>query len=374
MAARVDKLEFLNDRLARRRSFLETILRTVQEGVLVATEDGVLSYANRAAGALLGFDPDDAAGRPVGRWLPDIDWAALSRSDDSGRESFSSAELEVFRPQRAVLDLSSFPIEHAGRRAALVILRDVTRERENAREALESERMQAVRVLAASLAHEIGNPLNALGIHLQLLGRSIRSLSDEAERADLGELVQVARDEVERLDLILSKFLNALRGGAPSLAPCDVGEVLERTLRVMRADIQERSIGVDLSRPSALPKIMADSEQLQQAFFNIVKNAVQATGDGGKLRIAVSADDRDLSVSFSDDGPGMAPDEYASIFSPFHTSKPDGHGIGLPIVQRIVRDHGGRIDVSSKPSSGTTFRLVFPLADRKARLIAASRP
>ena len=114
MAARVDKLEFLNDRLARRRSFLETILRTVQEGVLVATEDGVLSYANRAAGALLGFDPDDAAGRPVGRWLPDIDWAALSRRDDSGRESFSSAELEVFRPRRS----GPFVLPDRTRRAA----------------------------------------------------------------------------------------------------------------------------------------------------------------------------------------------------------------------------------------------------------------
>ncbi|MBR1609231.1 MAG: PAS domain-containing protein [Kiritimatiellae bacterium] len=373
MPDRVDKLEFLNDRLSRRRVFFETILRTMQDGVVVATEDGILKYANRAAGAMLGFDPDEAAGRPAERWLPGVDWAALSRGDESGRESFSSSELEAFRPQRAVFSLSAFPIEDGAGRAALVILRDVTRERADAQEALESGRMQAVRVLAASLAHEIGNPLNALGIHLQLLGREVKTVPDGAVRDDLAELVQVARDEVDRLDLVLSKFLNALRGGAPDLAPCDVAEVLQRTLRVMRADIQERAIRVDLEHPAQIPKIRADAEQLQQAFFNLVKNAVQAMGDGGTLRIAVSCDDRDLAVAFSDTGPGMEPEEYARLFQPFHTSKPDGHGIGLSIVRRIVQDHGGRIEVSSRPGSGTTFRLVFPLADRKARLISAKR-
>lgn len=377
MPSRVDKLEFLNDRLSRRRSFFENILRTVQEGVLVASEDGILSYANRAAGELLGFAPSDAIGRPVGRWLPDVDWAALARKDDSGRDKFSSAELELFRPKRAILSMTAFPIDQSGGTpAALVLLRDVTRERADARETLESERMQAVRVLAASLAHEIGNPLNALGIHLQLLQRSLRKMGadpaapESARSGELAELVQVARDEVERLDLILSKFLGALRGGAPAFAKCDVGEILEKSLRVMRADIQERAISVDLQRPASLPPIQADAEQLQQVFFNLVKNAVQAMSDGGTLRISLSADDRDLSISFSDTGAGMSPDAWSGLFEPFHTSKPNGHGIGLAIVRRIVDDHGGRIDVASRPGSGATFRLVFPLADRKARLLS----
>lgn len=376
MARAIEKLEFLNDRLARRRGFLETVLKTIGEGVVVVSQDGVLVYANTTAGRMLGFEGERVVGRPVERWLPDVDWAALSRPGGDGTwRSVSSSEIEVFRPERRILSFTAFPLEpEAGAEpGAVALLRDVTREREDAREALEGERMQTVRLLAASLAHEIGNPLNALGIHLQLLGRSLRAVDDEATRADLSDLVKVARDEVDRLDMFLSKFLNALRGGTPDMAPCDVAEVLEKTLRTMRADVQEHEIRVEVSTPAALPKIRADSEQLQQAFFNIVRNAVQSMQRGGTLSVALSADDRDLAVAFRDTGSGIDEERFRRLFEPFETTKPDGHGIGLSIVRRIVRDHGGRVDVTSKPGEGTCFRLVFPLADRKARMIAPPR-
>lgn len=376
MARAIEKLEFLNDRLARRRGFLETVLKTIGEGVVVVSQDGVLVYANTTAGRMLGFEGERVVGRPVERWLPDVDWAALSRPGGDGTwRSVSSSEIEVFRPERRILSFTAFPLEpEAGAEpGAVALLRDVTREREDAREALEGERMQTVRLLAASLAHEIGNPLNALGIHLQLLGRSLRAVDDEATRADLSDLVKVARDEVDRLDMFLSKFLNALRGGTPDMAPCDVAEVLEKTLRTMRADVQEHEVRVEVSTPAALPKIRADSEQLQQAFFNIVRNAVQSMQRGGTLSVALSADDRDLAVAFRDTGSGIDEERFRRLFEPFETTKPDGHGIGLSIVRRIVRDHGGRVDVMSKPGEGTCFRLVFPLADRKARMIAPPR-
>ena len=369
----IEKLAFLNDRLARRRGFLETVLRAIGDGVAVVSEEGTLVFANKTAGEMLGIDGAHAVGRPVERWLPDVDWRALARTGGDGSwRGVSSSEIEVFRPERRILSFTAFPLEpdSGAEPGVVVLLRDVTRERQDAREALESERMQTVRMLAASLAHEIGNPLNALGIHLQLLARSARGIGDEALRADLSELVQIARDEVDRLDLFLSKFLNALRGGVPDMRPCDVSEVLGKTLGTMRADVQEHEIAIDVSTPSSLPKIRADSEQLQQAFFNIVRNAVQSMQRGGRLSIALSADDRDLSVAFRDTGSGIDEERFRRIFEPFETSRPDGHGIGLAIVRRIVRDHGGRIDLMSKPGEGTCFRLVFPLADRRARMIA----
>ena len=234
--------------LARRRGFLEAVLQSVQEGVLVVSPEGNLDYANRTAEEMLGFELSRQRSRPVERFLPDVDWAALSRAEPGGGERLSTAEIEVFRPQRRVLSLRAFPL--GGGDGVVAMLRDVTREREDAQAALESERMQAVRLLAASLAHEIGNPLNALGIHLQLLDRAARKLPDEADRAELGDCVRVARDEVERLDGILSEFLNALRNGAPNLERCDVLSVLEKSLRVLRADVQERSIRIEVSHPA----------------------------------------------------------------------------------------------------------------------------
>ena len=351
--------------LSKRRGFLETVLQSVQEGVVVVSPEGNLDYANRTAEEMLGFELSRQRSRPLERFLPDVDWAALAAAEPEGGSRLSTAEVEVFRPQRRVLSVRAFPLE--GGEGAVAVLRDVTREREDAREALESERMQAVRLLAASLAHEIGNPLNALGIHLQLLERAVKKLPDEASRDELGEFARVARDEVERLDGILSEFLNALRNGAPNLEKRDVLPILEKSLRVLRADVQERSIRIDVSHPASLPAIRADASQLQRVFFNLVKNALQAMPDGGTLSVELSADDRELSISFRDSGSGIAPDDFLRLFEPFRSAKAGGHGIGLAIVRRIVEDHGGRIDVSSRPGRGACFRLSFPLADRAAR-------
>ena len=131
--------------------------------------------------------------------------------------------------------------------------------------------------------------------------------------------------------------------------------------------MQEHGVSVDVAAPARLPPIPGDAEPLQQVFFNLVKNAVQAMGEGGRLAIALTADDRDLTVAFRDTGSGIAPEDFRRLFEPFHTTKAGGHGIGLSVVKRIVDAHGGRIDVSSKPGEGTCFRLVFPLATRRAR-------
>lgn len=378
LVSRMDKLDAtgLQDQLlglARHRGLLDTILRQIQEAVLVVSADGNVTYANRSAETMLGFELSRLRGHPIERHLPGIDWAALARRDEKAWESLSSSEIELYRPQRRILSLYAFPLEEGENTqpGVVAILRDVTREREDAAAALESERMQAVSVLAASLAHEIGNPLNAIGLNLQLLRREMKNIPDEERRADLSELVDSAYGEVSRLDLILKKFLRALRPSAPALAPCDVLHELEESLKVMKADIEAHRVSVTVDHPESLPKIQGDGEQLRQVFFNLVKNSVQAMADGGTLAIALSADDRDLTVAFRDSGEGIPKEDFQQLFQPFHTTKPHGHGIGLAIVQRIVQDHGGRIDVSSKPGEGTCFRLVFPLADRRVRRLAA---
>ena len=371
MSTRVEKLAFLNDRLARRRGFLEAVLQSIQEGVLVVSAEGAVVYANRTAETMLGFESEHARGRPVERFLPDVDWAALARNGGGAWDGVSSLELEVLRPQRRILSVTAFPLAAGDAAAeepgAVAILRDVTREREDAREALASQNARDMRMWAAQLAHEIGNPLNAISLNLQLMDRSVAGLPEGPDREDLAESLRISRDEVSRLDGLLRNSLNALRGGAPNLVPCDVLSVLQRALGTLRADIQEHGVSVDVAAPARLPPIPGDAEQLQQVFFNLVKNAVQAMSEGGRLAIALSADDRDLTVAFRDTGSGIAPEDFRRLFEPFHTTKSGGHGIGLAVVKRIVDAHGGRIDVSSKPGEGTCFRLVFPLATRRAR-------
>ena len=120
------------------------------------------------------------------------------------------------------------------------------------------------------------------------------------------------------------------------------------------------------------PPVMADPQQMKQVFFNLVKNAMQAMADGGRLEIRLVADDRDLAISFKDTGSGMGADVFNRLFEPFMTNKAKGAGLGLMIVQRIVQDHGGRLDVSTKQGAGSCFRIILPLANRKAGMLPAN--
>ena len=362
--------------LARERGLLETVFQSIQEGVVVVSADRRLVYANHAAERIFGFDFAKTCGKPITRHIAGIDWEALVRRDADNWAKLSTSEIEIHNPDRRVISINAAPLDENdgdGTTGAVAILRDITGERESEAALLESERMNVIRLLAASLAHEIGNPLNALGIHLQMIERDLRALPESETREQISKDLAVARDELARLDHFNSKFLRALRPGAPVTIKSDLLAIVRDCVRVMKSDVAERGARIDIINDTALPAVSVDPEQMKQVFFNIVKNALQSMREGGRLEIRLSADDREASIAFTDDGEGIASSDFARIFEPFHTGKPNGNGLGLPIVQRIVRDHGGRLEVSGKPGTGARFTVVLPLADKKTRLIPNSR-
>jgi PAS domain S-box-containing protein len=358
--------------LARERGLLETVFNAIQEGILVVSDEGILLYANAATETLLGLETGRLRGRSIARFLPEVDWYRLARQDEDAWARVSTSELEVTFPKRRTLSFYAVPLpgsESKDAPAVLAMLRDVTHQRRQEATMLESERFQALRFLAASVAHEIGNPLNALGIHLQLLERETRDLPEE-KREHIGELVDVAREEVARLDLILSQFLGALGPSEPRLSRGNLARVLEDTLRLMKSEIENRRIEIAVAQLAELPEAYFDAGQMKQVFFNIIKNALQAMPDGGCLTIRFEADERNLTVALRDTGTGIPEEAFRRLFEPFRTTKVDGHGLGLLIVQRIVQDHGGEIEIASKSGVGTEFRIVLPLADRRIRLLS----
>lgn len=361
-------------RFANERGFLEAIVRTILEGILVLSAEGRLLFANAAAERFLGFNYNELRGRSFLRYLRDWDWEELaelsySGGEDTGWLTLRTREIELRYPEHRIINFYASRLVDTQNHdsATLLILRDVTKERQQEESDLADGRLEAVRLLASGVAHEIGNPLNALGLSLQELNRECNSISDKELKESLTELTSMARQEVDRLHGIVTQFLSALRPQRPNLQPGNLIAVFEETLRTLRPDIENRSIQVVLDLIDNLPLVPLDSDQIKQVFFNLLKNAMEATPDRGKIRVSFTYDDRWVSVNLSDNGCGIQPENLQNIFEPYRTTKPKGNGLGLMVVQRIIRDHGGDIQVSSQAGEGTLFTIRLPRAERRVR-------
>lgn len=387
-------LQTVVQRLARERSLLETLFNTIEDGVLVVDEGGCVVYFNQAVTRLIGLQPS-AEGQHLNKILPEVDWEKLSHFDKNGGQHVVRHEFEVEYPRPRFLRLYAAPLdgEHAGSSGVALILHDATEARQKTFDAIESERVQALTLLAASVAHEIGNPLNALHIHLQLMEREVKKLKPAPARGGLGsrgraqvlsggtetadvaakleQYLSVAKGEINRLDYIVTQFLQAIRPAPLQLKAVPLNEVVERTLELLRPELDNRGIAIKTKLARQLPATPIDPTQVQQALVNLVKNAMQAMTRGGTLTLQTGESPEAVWVSVADTGGGIPQEQINRIFEPFYTTKKKGTGLGLMIVQRIIRAHSGRIELDSHVGRGTTFRLWFPLQEKKPRLLEA---
>ena len=199
-------------------------------------------------------------------------------------------------------------------------------------------------------------------------------LADPERREGLLGLLSVAREEVARLDAILTQFLRAIRPSNPRFGPLRPDVVLREALALLQPEIENHGVGIKLDLHEPIPIIQADRDQIKQAFYNVIKNAVDVLPPGGTLQIAVLPGSAFVEIVFRDNGPGVPPDVMSRLFEPYFTTKASGNGLGLMIVQRIVQEHGGHLDVASEPGRGTAFTLSLPLAERRMRLLEARTP
>lgn len=389
-------------RLAQEKGFLETVFNAIHEGIIVTDSNGRVTYLNDAACKLFGLEATDAIGKRLDERVRGLDWRSLTQSGEP-----LSRDMEIFYPENRFINFYIVPlmIEHreavdvatvvrgarevtghpplrrydearrpaatvAGQVGHVIILRDITKSRRTAQQAIESERMNALTLLAAGVAHEIGNPLNSLHIHLQLMERKAQDLDHNA-KAELQQSIDIARSEVRRLDSIVTQFLRAIRPSQPRLHPENVNTIVEEAVRFFTPEIQDRDMVVEQELRADLPLLQLDREQMKQAFYNVIKNSLEAIKRHGALRIRTDLDDTHVIVSFIDTGGGMSAENLSRAFEPYFTTKPSGTGLGLLIIRRIVREHGGELSIESTQGKGLTLTIRLPYVEKRIRMLEA---
>src|ERR1700720_2446959 len=377
-------------RLAQEKGFLETVFNAIQEGIVVTDSSGRITYLNDAACELFGLDGEDSIGKLLEERVRGLDWNALTHSGGP-----VTRDLEIFYPSNRFINFYIVPlliesrvdrnenaaaddsekVREQGRGYSkqvgyAIIMRDITESRRTAEKTIESERLNALTLLAAGVAHELGNPLNSLNIHLQLIERQIRKL-DGADHSELQDSLNVARTEVNRLDSIVTQFLRAIRPTRPQLRPDNINSIVEEAIRFFTPEIKDRDIVVDQELRSDLPPLQLDRDQMKQAFYNVIKNSFEAMKRRGILRIRTDMDESHVLIRFTDTGGGISAENLSHVFEPYFTTKPSGTGLGLLIVRRIVREHGGELSMESGKDKGLALTIRLPYIEKRIRMLEA---
>ena len=352
-------------KIARENGLLETVFNTLSEAVVVLDGEGRIEYCNRAAHKLLPIPADLALGSQISKYLRDLDWSPLLSQGQA-----TTKILEINYPERRVLEFYLLPVEeqNGAGESFVAIFHDVTRRQSDTREVIESERLHALTLLAAGVAHELGNPINSINIHLQLMERDLRQAPQEL-RSKLEESIAIARGEMDRLDSIINRFLKAVRPTLPDFRETQLSRVVVETLEILQSELKDRNVLVEVDVPEDLPRLRLDVEQIKQAVYNIVKNAMQAMGSRGILNIrAVNSGDA-VELTFEDNGTGISLENLPRVLEPYYTTKKRGTGLGLMIVQRIIREHGAELQLESHAGQGTVVRIRFPLRQKQVQLL-----
>ena len=344
------------------QAFASEVVTCLPLGLLTTNPEGRVMLANAAAAALIGKPVAEIEGGALAG-LGSVNWGGLM-AELEGRDEVLEREDVLAAPGGRVVPVgiaaSRIVNSDGGYLGHLFLLRDLRELRRLQDQVRRNERLSALGNLAAGVAHEIRNPLSSIKGFATYLAGKVQGQDQEAARA----MVQ----ETDRLNRVVSELLEFARPNELKLHDEDLELVVERALRLARADLAAKGIAVEFTRDGTLPSIPLDSERITQALLNLFLNAVQAMDQGGALRISTARDQAEgiVSLRIEDTGHGMPSEVLGDIFNPYFTTKPSGTGLGLAIVHRIVEGHGAAIKVESDVGRGTAFTIELPMTRRSA--------
>jgi len=354
---------FLSRALAQEQLQLQ-VLNALPDAVIAVAADGAVCSVNAAARDILGVTPTELIGRPLANSIKDANLrAALAHVD---RGAYVTLDVQVSYPRRLALIARGIPCPASGETASdervvwLLVLHDVSDEHARRVSRERASRLEALRLLTAGVAHEIGNPLSAIIMHTQLMGRELKKMRATARTRELTRINTVIQDESVRLKRIVGSFLDAVRPLPLALQLGSITEVLEESLALLAPELAARNINVR-THLKTVPATALDPVQLRSAILNIIRNAMDAMPGGGRLDVDLHSRGDWIELAFKDTGCGIPHEVQARLFTAFFTTKPSGAGLGMFIVQRIMHALGGGVRVQSEEGRGTEVILDLPV-------------
>jgi two-component system sensor histidine kinase PilS (NtrC family) len=343
--------------LQKLETFHKHVVENIPSGIVTVDTEGRVSLINETACSILGVGKAEVEGRPMEEVLSGLDQGPGPRGLPMPRPEMvfrRSDGAEIF------LGFSSSPMKDAGGAVigTVVIFQDLTPVKQMEERIRIADRLAGVGELAAGLAHEIRNPLASITGSSQML----RETPDLAKTSRT--LLDIIERESTRLNVLITDFLAYAGPKLKNVGPVNVTGLAAEIVEAVRAgEAREKGVAVEDLAARDL-HVEGDAEQLRQVFWNLVRNAVQATPPGGSVTVDIHPQNRHrqnyVAVTVSDTGVGIPPDIVGKIFNPFFTSKAEGTGLGLSISQRIVHYHRGFIEVRSSPGTGTVFTVFLP--------------
>ena len=372
--AKIDKMDreqirgLLED-VATESELLEMVMESMSDGVVVTDREDRILLVNKSAERMLPFASGDLGERVLWECMQDREIAAFFRRSLSGLDKVIDREFTLTEGFVRTLALTVMPLVRQGSIQGNVIhIEDVSEKRAKEARLRRAESLAALTTLTAGVAHEIKNPLASIGIHIELIRKTIGG-RQTVSAAKVSENLEVIKEEVERLNRIVVDFLFAVRPMNAELQLEDPNPLVRELLEFLRFELEQAGIRVEVELLEPSPHFRLDAKYLKQALLNIVKNAIAAMPDGGTLRVATQRKGNTLQLKVSDTGVGIPEENLDKIFEPYFTTREFGSGLGLTLVYKIIKEHLGEVAVSSKPGEGTTVTLSFPIPQKEKRLI-----
>ncbi|NIR69267.1 PAS domain S-box protein [candidate division KSB1 bacterium] len=357
-------VESLRDSESRLRAILETAV----DGIITINDHGIMESVNSAVERIFGYSAEELLGKNVGILMPS---PHREEHEDYIARYLSTGEKNIIGIGREVVGLrkdgTTVPLHlsvsefSVGDQVMFTgILRDITEQKTLQEQILQSERLAVIGKMAAKVAHEIRNPLSSISLNAELLEDEIRSLECE-NTEEISSLITSMICEIDRVTSLTDEYLQFSRLPESKLIKGSFNDVIVEIAEFLESELKQKKIRFEHEDSKPEFEVYMDRTQFRRVLLNIIRNAIEAMPDGGKLKIWTEKTEQHGIVNIRDSGHGIPDENVDSIFDPFFTTKDFGTGLGLAIAQQVVHEHGGQIRCSSEVGRGTTFRIELPL-------------